>query len=232
VAGSVGSVSAYDLAQIVDAIGECGAGDGARNVNGGEGTAAEQEGVKSVVLVRVPADDLACVIDALWNGDAVDRGGQRIVEGGVGAAAAWIVEKAVDAAAAVLVPPDDLARIVDGSCLGAARNGNGIVENDGEAAARYKAVVAVVVSERPDDLSAGIDAEGLGVAGQGVGKDGVSTATVEEAIGDGGGQLIMAHDVTRGVDAVGRGAGKGGRGSVEGREDLDWHGAASWNLSE
>ena len=33
---------------------------------------------------------------------------------------------------------DDLARIVDGSCLGAARNGHGIVENDGEAAARYE----------------------------------------------------------------------------------------------
>jgi hypothetical protein len=102
VIGSIGSVSTYDLAQIVDAIGKCGARGwrperhrgGARNVNGGEAAAAEQEGVKSVVLVRVPADDLACVIDTLWNGDAVDRGGQRIVEGGVSAAAAWIVEKA------------------------------------------------------------------------------------------------------------------------------------------
>src|SRR5262249_8004357 len=104
-----------------------------------------------------------------------------------------------------------------------------IVEGDGEAAARQKAVVAVVVSEHANDLSLGIDAERHGVVGRGIGKDGVSAAAVEEAITDRGGLLIMADDGTRGVDAVCGGAGKGGRGSVESREDMDWHGAASWD---
>src|SRR5262249_43974205 len=187
-----------------------------------------EEGVENVVLVRVPPDDLACVVDALCNGDAVYRGGQRIIEGGVGAAATRVVEKAVDGAATVLVRPDDLPQIVDPLGLGVIQ-GQRIVEGGGEAAARQEAVVAVVVSEHASDLSTGIDAERHGVVGQGIGKDGVSAATVEEAITDGGRHLIMADDGTRGVDAVCRGAGKRGRGSVEGREDMDWHGAASWD---
>src|SRR5262249_45842554 len=132
VGGSVGSVSPYDLAQIVDAIGKCGARDGPRNIDGGEGAAAVEEGVKNVVLVRVPADDLACVVDALCDGDTVYRGGQRIIEGGVGAAATRVVEKAVDGAAIILVRPDDLTQIVDRLWLGVIE-GQRIVEGDGEA---------------------------------------------------------------------------------------------------
>ena len=160
------------------------------------------------------------------NNAPIYGGGQRIVEGGVGAAATWVVEKAVDGAVTVLVRSDDLAQIVDRLWLGVIE-GQRIVQGDGEAAARQKAVVAVVVSEHANDLSAGVDAESQGEVGRGIGKDGVSAATVEEAITDRGGLLIMADDGTRGVDAVCRGAGKGGRGSVEGGEDLDWHGVAS-----
>src|SRR5262249_15780880 len=130
VLGSVGAVSPYDLAQIVDAIGKRGARDGSRNINGGEGAAAVEEGVEKVVLGRVPGDDGAWVVEALGNGDAVYRGGQRIIEGGVGAAATRVVEKAVDGAATVLVRPDDLPQIVDPLGLGVIQ-GQRIVEGGG-----------------------------------------------------------------------------------------------------
>jgi hypothetical protein len=228
VAGSVGTVSTYDLAQIVDAICKCGARDGSRNVDGGVGAAAQQEGVKNVGAVRVPPDDLARIVHAGRLGDAVHRGGQRIVEGGEAAAATWVVEEAVDGADPVLVVPDDLARVVDRLWSGET-DGQRIVDGGVDTATQKEAVVAVSVSVTADDLAGAVDAESQGVVfgGQGIGKRGVSAAAQEEAIGAGAGLLIKAHDGTRRVDAVCKGAGKGGEGIVQGREGLDWHGAGS-----
>ncbi len=227
-AGSVGTVSTYDLAQIVDVICKCGARDGARNVDGGVGAAAQQEGVENVGAVRVPADDLACVVHAGRLGDAVYGGGQRIVEGGEAAAASWVVEEAVDGAAVILVRPDDLAGVVDRLWHGAP-DAQGIVDGGVNAAAQKEAVVAVAVGVHTDDLARVVDAESLGdvFGGQGIGKRGVSAAAEEEAVTAGAGLLINTHDATGGVDAVCKGAGKGGEGIVQRREGLDWHGAAS-----
>jgi hypothetical protein len=228
VAASVGTVSTYDLAQIVDAICNCGARGGPRNVEGGVGAAAQQEAVMNVVLVREPPDDLAGVVHAGRLGDAVYRRGQRIVEGGEAAAATWVVEEAVDGADSVLIPPDDLARVVDRLWHGAP-DAQGIVDGGINAAAQEEAVVAVAVSVSADDLAGVVDAESQGVVlgGQGIGKRGVSASAQEEAVTAHGGCLIITDDGTRGVDAVCKRAGKSGEGIVQGREGLDWHRAAS-----
>src|SRR5262249_13418547 len=159
-------------------------------VDGGVGAAAQQEGVKNVVLVRVPADDLAGVVHADWLGDAVYRGGQRIVEGGEAAAANWVVEEAVDAAGVVLVRPDDLTRVVDRAWHGAA-GAQGIGGGDVNATAQEEGVVAVAVGVNADDLARVVDAESLRdvFGGQRIGNYGVRASAVEEAVGAGAGLL-------------------------------------------
>src|SRR2546430_5839108 len=114
------------------------------------------------VATAVLPDDLARVIDALQKRAAVNAAdGQRMVEGSVGAIA---VEEAVRGETGVLVNPDDLAQVVDGTRTVAddrQRRGKG----DVSASAFEKAVEPEVVTlERPDDLIRIIDAECLGGA--------------------------------------------------------------------
>src|SRR5690348_10095695 len=85
----------------------------------------------------VIADDQPRVVDAP-GGRALRR--QRIVEGGVGAAA----EEEAVGAASVLVQPGKLVKIIDAECLGGAGKGGGIVER-GEAIDRHDMDSSLIV---------------------------------------------------------------------------------------
>src|SRR5262249_284360 len=131
----------------------------------------------------------------------------------------------------VHVSPDDLAPVVDGGCLGAAGACQRIVDGRVSAAAQEEAVVAAAGIVTADDLSHVVDAEGQGIVlvGQGISDRGVSASTQQEAVEavGAGGRRIETYDVTRGVDAECLGELES-QGIVQGREGLDWHGAASW----
>src|SRR5262249_49497973 len=133
---------------------------------------------KKAMLARVVVqgpDDLAVVIDAKGLGLAV----HGIVDGGERAAA---VEETVHAAAGALIPPDDLAQIVDAECSGAEGARQRIVESGVSAAVGVveEAVVASGVAVRPDDLAGAVNAlcKGVAAGGRGIVEGGVRAAAV------------------------------------------------------
>jgi hypothetical protein len=212
-AGGVDQAS-DDLVVVVDAIRE-GHAVGDRIVDGDENAAAVEEGME---VGEAPAggdvysDDLACIVDASGFGAAT--GGQRIVEGGVGAAIG-VVEEAVSART-IIVEPNDLARIVDAGCYGAIKGRRGIVER-GE---RVRAVVGIVdeavsaadaasILVGPDDHAQVVDSECLGEASTRHVEGAVGAAAsgvVDEAVNAVLTGVVSAHNLATGVDAPGLGA--------------------------
>src|SRR5262249_60870975 len=107
-------------------------------------------------------------------------GRQRIVQGGVNAAATQEPMRA----AVVGVRPDNLPRVVYAQGIGAAPDGQRIVHRGVYAGAQNKAVLAGGVLILPDDLGAGaVDAECKSSAGDGRGyiERRVPAAAEEEA---------------------------------------------------
>jgi len=207
--GGVGELS-DDLAHVVDAVGNAVTG-GQGIIGGEEGAAAEEVAVPAVARVAKLPDDLARIVDGARIGDR-DRKG--VVKGGVSAAGAATVEKAMGAAG-VLEESDDLARIVDAFCKGA--GGQWDVEGDERAVGvAQEAMVAAgtEIVEVPDDLARGVDAGGFGAEG-GVGIiDGGENAPAEqEAMGIAPGE--SPDDQPRVVDGKCPGVGAGRQGVVD-----------------
>jgi hypothetical protein len=107
------------------------------------------------------------------------------------------------------VIPDDLAVVIDASCMGAIDNagaagiaGKGVVDSGEEAAAINKAMIASGIRVIPDDLAQIVDAPCHGGGGQRIVEGGESAAAFDEAMNAVVGGPVPPDDLARGVDAL------------------------------
>jgi hypothetical protein len=111
--------------------------------------------------------------------------------------------------AKVVVPPDDLPLIVDTLQEGALV-GRGIVEGGVNPVSSEEAVALAAADVIPDNLPEGINVPRHGGrTGHGIVEGGVSASDQEKAVCVVAGVGVLADDLPRPVDAVGRGAGAG-----------------------
>src|SRR6516165_8221881 len=124
----------------IDALREGAAGAGRGVIEGRVGAAVGvvEEAVTAAGVVVKP-DDLARGVDALCNRAARTGKGKGIVKGGEGTTT---IEETVGDAVVVGVPADDLVRVVDAECLGAAGMGQRIIES-GERIDRHVVLLSV-----------------------------------------------------------------------------------------